>query len=279
MQENELTNQTAQSEKAELFRKLHLNDGPFVMPNAWDIGSARILTGLGFESIATTSAGMAYALGKPDGTVSREATLGHCRDIVSATPLPVSADLGNGFGDAPEKIYQIILAAAGTGLAGCSIEDFTGNMDAPNFEESLAVERIEAASEACKSLPFDFVLTARHEVWDEAPDLDDIINRLHAFEAAGADVLFAPGLEDFDSIRTVVSAVTKPFSVMMMEPGLPYGVNELSEIGVKRISVGSAFAQLAYGSLIGAAQEIANRGSFQFIRKTIDYKELETFFT
>ncbi len=274
-----MTNQTTQSERTELFRKLHLKDDPFVMPNAWDIGSARILTGLGFKAIATTSAGMAYALGKPDGTVSREVTLGHCRDIVAATPLPVSADLGNGFGDTPEQVYETIIAAAETGLAGCSIEDFTGNSDAPNFEESLAVERIKAASEACKSLAVDFVLTARHEVWDESPDLDDIINRLQAFEAAGADVLFAPGLEGFDSIRAVVSAVSKPFSVMMMEPGLPYGVNELSEIGVKRISVGSAFAQLAYGSLIGAAQEIANRGSFQFIRKTIDYKELETFFT
>ena len=274
-----MTNQTTQSERTELFRKLHLKDGLFVMPNAWDIGSARILTGLGFKAIATTSAGMAYALGKRDGAVSREVTLGHCRDIVAVTPLPVSADLGNGFGDTPEQVYETIIAAAETGLAGCSIEDFTGNSDAPNFEESLAVERIKAASEASKSLAVDFVLTARHEVWDEAPDLDGIINRLQAFEAAGADVLFAPGLEDFDSIRAVVSAVSKPFSVMMMEPGLPYGVNELSEIGVKRISVGSAFAQLAYGSLIGAAQEIANQGSFQFIRKTIDYKELETFFT
>jgi 2-methylisocitrate lyase-like PEP mutase family enzyme len=278
MQENDLTNQTAQSEKAELFHKLHLKDGPFVMPNAWDIGSARILTALGFEAIATTSAGMAYALGKSDGTVSREATLGHCRDIAASTPLPVSADLGNGFGDSPEEIYQIILAAAETGLAGCSIEDFTGNMDAPNFEEPLAVERVKAASEACKSLPFDFVLTARHEVWDEVPNLDGVIRRLQAFEAAGADVLFAPGLEDFDSIRVVVSAVSKPFSVMMMEPGLPYGVDKLSGIGVKRISVGSAFAQLAYGSLIAAAQEIANQGSFQFIKKAIDHKELETFF-
>ena len=279
LRENEMINQTTQSEKAQLFHKLHLQDDLFVMPNAWDIGSARILTGLGFKALATTSAGMAYALGKRDGAVSREVTLSHCRDIVTATPLPVSADLGNGFGDTPEQVYEIIIAAAETGLAGFSIEDFTGNPDAPNFEKSLAVERIKAASEACKSLPVDLVLTARHEVWDEAPDLDDIINRLQAFEIAGADVLFAPGLEDFDSIRAVVSAVSKPFSVMMMEPGLPYGVNELSEIGVKRISVGPAFAQLAYGSLIAAAQEIANQGSFQFTGKTIDYKELETFFT
>jgi 2-methylisocitrate lyase-like PEP mutase family enzyme len=167
--------------------------------------NSRILRALGFEAIAMSSAGMAYALGKPNGAVSREATLGHCRDVAASTPPPVSADLGNGFGDTPEEIYQIILAAAETGLAGCSIEDF-------------------------------------------------------------------------DSIRVIVSAVSKPFSVMMMEPGLPYGVNELSEIGVKHISVGSAFAQLAYGSLIGAAQEIAQQGSFQFIKKAIDYKELETFF-
>ena len=161
-----MINQTTQSEKADLFRELHLQDGPFIMPNPWDIGSARILSGLGFKALATTSAGMAYSRGKPDQTVSREEVLRHCRDIVAATPLPVSADLGNGFGDSPEQVYETIIAAAKTGLAGCSIEDYTGNPDAPNIEKSLAVERIRAASEAYKSLAVNFVLTARCEVWE-----------------------------------------------------------------------------------------------------------------
>ncbi len=274
-----MTNQITQSEKADSFHKLHLQDGLFVMPNAWDIGSARILARLEFKALATTSAGMAYGLGKPDGAVSREEVLRHCRDIVAATPLPVSADLQKGFGDTPEQVFETIIDAAKTGLAGCSIEDYTGDPDSPKFEKSLAVERIKAASEACKSLPVDFVLTARCEVWDETPDLDEIIGRLEAFDKAGADVLFAPGLDDFDSIRAVVSSVSKPFSVMMMDPGLPYGVKELSGIGVKRVSVGSAFAQLAYGSLIAAAQEIANQGSFDFIKRAIDHEELETYFT
>ena len=273
-----MTNQITQAEKASSFRQLHLQDGIFVIANAWDIGSARILTRLDYRALATTSAGMAFGLGKPDGAVSREEVLNHCRDIVSATSLPVSADLQKGFGDTPEQVYETIIDAAETGLAGCSIEDYTGNPDSPKFQKSLAVERIKAASEACNSLPTDFVLTARCEVWDEAPDLDEIIGRLVAFVEAGADVLFAPGLSDFDSIRAVVSSVGKPFSVMMMDPGLPYGMKELSRIGVKRVSVGPAFAQLAYGSVIAAAREIADQGSFEFLNRAIDYKELETYF-
>ena len=274
-----MKNPVTQAEKAKSFRQLHLQDGIFVLANAWDIGSARILTRLDFKALATTSAGMAYGLGKPDGAVSREEVLNHCRNIVSATSLPVSADLQKGFGDTPEQVYETIIDAAETGLAGCSIEDYTGNPDSPKFEKSLAVERIRAASEACNNLPTDFVLTARCEVWDEVPDLDDIIGRLGAFEEAGADVLFAPGLSDFDSIRAIVSSVGKPFSVMMMDPGLPYGMKELSSIGVKRVSVGSAFAQLAYGSVITAAREIADQGSFEFVNRAIDYEELETYFS
>ena len=162
---------------------------------------------------------------------------------------------------------------------GCSIEDYTGNLDAPTIEKSLAVERIRAASEACKSLAVNFVLTARCEVWPKASDLNEVIGRLQAFEAAGADVLYAPGLDDFDSIRAVVSAVDKPVNVLMLERELPYGVEELSEIGVKRISVGAAFAQLAYGSMIASAQEIANQGNFRYTREMISYDEIETFFT
>ncbi len=261
------------------FRALHEENSAFVIPNPWDVGSARVLAGMGFKALATTSGGMAYALGKPDGAVLREEALAHCRAIVDATPLPVSADLEKGFGDTPEQMFEIIAAAAETGLAGGSIEDYTGKPDAPIYDESLAVERIKAASEARDSLPTDFVLTARCEslVWTKS-GLDAVIRRLQAFEAAGADILFAPGLDDLDSIRAVVSAVGKPVNVVMSTPGLPFGVEELSEIGVKRISVGSALAQLAYGSAIAAAREIAQQGSFGFTKDVIDYQELEAFF-
>lgn len=261
------------------FRALHEQDHAFVIPNPWDIGSARILAGLGFDALATTSGGMAYALGKRDGKISRSEALEHCRDIVAATPLPVSADLENGFGDTPEQMFDIITAAAETGLAGCSIEDYSGDPTSPIYDQSMAVERISAASEACKNLSTDFVLTARCEslVWTDT-DLDKVVTRLQAFEAAGADVLFAPGLDDFESIRTVVSSVSKPVNVIMSTPGLPFGIEELSEIGVKRISVGSAFAQCAYGSLVTAAKEISQHGSFKFTSDAIDYEELEAFF-
>jgi len=263
----------------QVFRSLHEENGAFVIPNPWDIGSARILAGMGFKALATTSGGMAYALGKPDGGVSREQTLNHCKDIVSATPLPVSADLEKGFGDTPESVFQTITAAAEIGLAGCSIEDYTGSPEAPIFEMSLAVERIEAASEACRGLPQDFVLTARCEklVWGET-SLDDVIERLLAFEAAGADVLFAPGLDKLSAVEKVCSAISKPVNIIMSTPGLAYGVEDLIRAGAKRISVGSSLAQLAYGSLVTAAREMGENGSFNFTKKAIDYTELEAFF-
>lgn len=273
-----MTTQITQSEKVDSFRKLHFQDDVFVMPNAWDIGSARILERLGFKALATTSSGMAFGLGKVDGTVSPEETFRHCGDIVSATPLPVSADLREGFGDSPEEVYKTIIGAAETGVVGGSIEDWTNVPGAPKYEESLAVERVKAASEACKSLSVDLVLTARCEVLDEKPDLDEIIGRLNAFDEAGADVLYAPGLEDLDSIRTVISEISKPFNVLMMDTELTYGVKELAGIGVKRISVGSVFAQIAYGSMIAAAQEIVNRRSFGFIQEAMGYEELEAYF-
>lgn len=261
------------------FRALHEQSGAFVIPNPWDVGSARILGGMGFKALATTSGGMAYALGKPDGHVSREEALRHCSDIVAATPLPVSADLENGFGDTPESVFQTITDAGAIGLAGGSIEDYTGRPDAPIFDLTLATERIVAACEACRNLSEDFVLTARCEtlVWG-GTDIDEVIKRLQAFENAGADVLFAPGLDDFDAIREVCSAVSKPVNVIMSTPGLPFGVSDLAEVGVKRISIGSAFAQVAYGSLIAAAREIAKSGSFEFTKDAIDYVELEAFF-
>ena len=261
------------------FRALHEEAGAFVIPNPWDIGSARILERLGFKALATTSAGMAFSLGLTDGTVSPEAVLDHCRMLTAATPLPVSADLEKGFGDDPQSVFETIEAAAAAGLAGCSIEDHTGRRRSPIFDKALAVERIEAAVAACKVLEEDFVLTARCEnlLWGRN-DLDDVIDRLQAYEAAGADVLYAPALPDLDAIRTVCSALSKPVNIVMDTADATYRIDELAEAGVKRISVGSAFAQLAYGSLVTAAREISRNGSFDFTRNAMDYFELDAIF-
>jgi 2-methylisocitrate lyase-like PEP mutase family enzyme len=265
--------------KASEFRKLHDAPGAFIIPNPWDIGSARILASMGFKALATTSAGMAFSLGMQEGSVSKEMALAHCRMIADATPLPVSGDLEKGFGDSPEEVAQTIREAAETGLAGGSIEDHTGRPDDPIFEFNLAVERIQAAAEACRALPVDFVLTARAEnfLWDR-PDLDDTIKRLQAFEKAGADVLFAPGLRDVESIRTVCSSVSKPVNVIMGLPGTTFGLAELSDAGAKRISVGSALARLAYGSLIEAAQEMRGEGTFGFSQRAIGFGALDGMF-
>lgn len=263
----------------DIFRKLHELPGAFVMPNPWDVGSARVLAGLGFRALATTSAGMAFALGLPDGAVSRETTLKHCRELVSATSLPVSADLEKGFGDTPESVFETIKAAAATGLAGCSIEDHTGNKDAPIYDASLASDRIQAAKQACDELSEDFVLTARCEnlLWG-MPELDDVINRLQSYEKVGADVLYAPGLHDLATIREVCSATTKPINVVMGMQGAKFGVDELKAVGVKRISVGPAFARIAYGGLVEAAKEIIQKGTFQFSDDAIGFADLEAYF-
>lgn len=262
------------------FRALHGRPAAFVIPNPWDVGSARILAALGFEALATTSAGLAFSLGLAEGGVSREDTLAHCRSIVSATPLPVSADLEKGFGDAPEAVAETVRAAAATGLAGCSIEDHTGRRDNPIFDFGLAVERIAAAAEAARALPHDFVLTARCEnlLWGR-PGLDDVLKRLEAYEKAGADVLYAPGLKDLDAIRAVCRAVSRPVNVVMGLPGATFTVGELEEAGVKRISVGSALARLAYGAFVEAAREMRSKGTFRFSDKAMGFAELEGFFT
>lgn len=262
------------------FRQLHERPGAFIIPNPWDVGSARILAALGFPALATTSAGMAFSLGVAEGTVGRDATLHHYRSIVAATPLPVSADLEKGFGDSPASAAETIRSAADLGLAGCSLEDHTGRPHAPIYDFALAVERIAAAAEARRALPRDFVLTARCEnfLWSR-PDLDDTIRRLQAFEAAGADVLYAPGLRDLATIRTVCAAVTKPVNVVMGLPGTTFGVAELADAGVKRISVGSALARLAYGMLADAAREMRAHGTFRFADQAMGFAELEGFFT
>jgi len=267
------------NELGQVFRALHQQSGAFVMPNPWDIGSARILARMGFKALATTSAGMAHSLGLPDGRVPRETVLAHCRDIAAATPLPVSADLEKGFGDDPEAVAGTIAAAAAVGLAGGSIEDHTGRPDAPIFDMNLAVERIAAASEACRQLRADFVLTARCEnlLWGR-PKLDEVIARLQAYEAAGADVLYAPGLGDMAAVREVCSAVSKPVNVVMESSATPFNANELSEAGVKRISLGASLALLAYGSLIDAARSMAEDGEFGFLDNVKQFAELDAVF-
>ncbi len=268
-----------QLELATKFRALHERDGAFIIPNPWDVGTARILASLGFAALATTSAGMAFALGLKDGAVSQDLILKHCRDIVGATELPVSADLEMGFGPTPDDVATTIRDAAATGLAGCSIEDYTEQADDPVFEFDLAVDRINAAVEAKRSLPHDFVLTARCENFLRGrPDLEDTIRRLQAFDSAGADVVYAPGLRDLDTIRTVCESVTKPVNVLMGMPGATYGVAELAAAGVKRISVGSALSRAALGAFVRAAREMKENGTFAFSSDAIGFAEIEGYF-
>ncbi len=268
-----------QQQRNARFRALHERPGAFIIPNPWDVGTARVLASLGFEALATTSAGLAHSLGVRDGMVSREEALTHCRVIVEASDLPVSADLEKGFGDTPEDVADTIRDAAATGLADCSIEDHTNRRDAPIFEFNLAVERIQAASAAKRELPHDFVLTARCEnfLWGR-PDLDDTIKRLQAFENVGADVLYAPGLHDLDTIRTVCASVTKPVNVVMGMPGTTFGVSELADVGVKRVSVGSALSRAAFGTFVRAAKEMKEYGTFTFASDAIGFSELEDYF-
>lgn len=240
-----------QRDKAERFRAPHARAGAFVIPNPWDAGSARILAALGFEALATTSAGLAFSLGRRDGeaALSRADILANARAIVDATPLPVSADLEDGFGARPGDCAETIRQAAGAGLVGGSIEDTTADRRRPIHDAALAVERVAAAVEAARALPTPFLLTARAENFlHGVPDLDDTIRRLQAFEAAGADVLYAPGLPDLEAIRTVCSAVGRPVNVVMGLSGPRYSVAELAAAGVKRISVGGALARAALGA-------------------------------
>jgi 2-methylisocitrate lyase-like PEP mutase family enzyme len=270
----------SQSDKARTFRALHERPGAFVIPNPWDVGSARILAGLGFEALATTSAGLAFTLGRRDGegAVSRDEALAHARVIVGATPLPVSADLENGFGDAPEAAAETIRLAAKTGLVGASIEDATGDPERPIYDAMLAAERIAAAVEAARALPFPFTLTARAENFLHGrPDLDDTIRRLQAFEAAGADVLYAPGLRDLAMIRTVCAAVGKPVNVIMGLAGSPLSVDDLAAAGVRRISLGSALARATLGAFLRAAREVKEHGTFRFADAAASFADLDPF--
>lgn len=263
-----------QQQKFAAFKALHDGDGAFVMPNPWDAGSARLLSAMGFAALATTSAGYAFSAGKRDSfaSLSRDEILTNARAIVAATDLPVSADLEDGFGAAPEACAATIRAAVDTGLVGGSIEDATGNPDAPIHDIGLATERIAAAVEAARAQPF--LLTARAEnfLWGR-PDLDDTIARLQAFERAGADVLYAPGLPDLEAIRQVCAAVNKPVNVVMGLQGIAYTVDQLSEAGVRRISVGGSFARAALGALRRAADEVLNQGTFTYAGEAMPNSE------
>lgn len=254
-----------QQQKFTRLKALHETDGAFVIPNPWDAGSARLLASLGFEALATTSAGFAFSRGKRDSFagLAREEVLGNAAEIVAATELPVSADLEDGFGTAPETCAETIRMACETGLVGGSIEDATGDADAPIHAFSLAVERVQAAAEAARDLPFVLTARAENHLWGR-PDLDDTIRRLQAFSQAGADVLYAPGLPDIEAIRTVCDAVDKPVNVVMGLRGKSYSVAELAAAGVKRISVGGSFARAALGALMRAAEEVKSSGTFTY---------------
>jgi len=264
-----------QNEKAARFRALHDGPGAFVIPNPWDAGSARVLAGLGFQALATSSAASACALGRRDGGLSRDEALAHARLIVDATDLPVSADLEKGFGNPPEVVAETILLAAEAGLVGCTIEDSTGNQDRPLYDLSLAVERIAAAAPAVRKLPFPFMLTARaHNLLYPDASLDDMIGRLQAYETAGADVLFAPGLPDLAAVRAVCAALSKPFNFMAGIKGRSFSVGELAAAGVRRISLATSLYRAAMTGFLDAAREIKDTGQFGFLDRCVTTPEL-----
>src|SRR5689334_10045687 len=265
----------SQKEKAFRFRKLHEGPGVFVIPNPWDVGSARILAGLGFQALATSSAASAAAVGRADHALTRDESLAHARLIVGATDLPVSADLGKGFGDAPEVVAETIRLAAEAGLVGCTIEDATGNPDSPLYDDQLAVERIAAAAQAARALQFPFALTARaHNLLYAAPSLDETITRLQAFEKAGADVLFAPALPDLAAVRAVCVAVTKPVNFMVGIKGKSFSVRELAAAGVRRISLATSLYRAAMTGFLDAAREVKDKGQFDFLDRSVTTPEL-----
>lgn len=272
-----------QAEKAARFLALHQRPEPFVVGNPWDAGTARILTGLGFAALSTTSAGLAFTLGRTDGTasVSRAEALANAKVIADATPLPVAADLENGYGHRPEDAAETIrLAAEMAGLVGGSIEDATGDPARPIYEFNHAVERVAAAAAAAHALSFPFLFVARAENYLHGrPDLDDTIRRLQAFEAAGAEVLYAPGITRPEDIRTVCASVRKPVNVLMGMKGAPrLSLKELGALGVRRVSIGSGFARAAMTAFLGAAREVRDQGTFTFTEDAMYMSEIAALF-
>jgi 2-methylisocitrate lyase-like PEP mutase family enzyme len=268
-----------QEEKGGVFRRLHERDSAFIIPNPWDVGTARLLAHLGFEALATTSAGYAFSVGQRDNTISRDEMMTHVRAIAAATDLPVSADLENGFGDHPDTVAETIRLAAAAGLAGGSIEDSTTRPDEPIYEFELAVERIRGAVEVVRSLDFPFTLTARAENYLVGRrDLKDTIKRLQAYQEAGAEVLYAPGLVSREDIAAVVSSVDRPVNVVMGLQGVRLSLAELSEIGVRRVSVGSALSRAALGAFLRAAREMREHGTFDFSDEAVSYRDISAVF-
>ena len=267
----------SQIEKAEAFRALHARPGAFIIPNPWDAGTAKLLAATGFEALATTSLGLANTLGS--ATVSLDAIIENCRMIAQATDLPVNADLENCGADDPKTAAKAIARAAEAGVVGGSIEDSTGDRRHPIYDFSLAVERVHAAVEAARALPFPFTLTARAEnLLHGRNDLDDTNKRLQAFEAAGADVLYSPGVHDIDTIRTVVSSIGKPFNLVMGFADPTLTVDQLSAAGVKRISVGGAMARVALAAFLKCAREMKDHGAFTYVREMAPIKEVREAF-
>ncbi|MGA2390072.1 MAG: isocitrate lyase/phosphoenolpyruvate mutase family protein [Candidatus Sulfotelmatobacter sp.] len=269
----------SQAEKARTFRTLHERGGAFIIPNPWDVGTARLLAHLGFEALATTSMGYAFSLGRLDNSLNREETLTNASAIASATPLPVSADLENGFGDAPEVVAETISLAAQAGVVGGSIEDATGRAEQPIYEIEEAIDRVRAAVAAARYLSFPFTLTARAENYLHGrPDLKDTIKRLQAYQEAGADVLYAPGLATKEDIAAVVSSVDRPVNVLMGLQGVRLSLDELSAIGVKRVSVGSTLCRTALAAFLSAAKEMREHGTFTFAAEAASPKEISAIF-
>jgi 2-methylisocitrate lyase-like PEP mutase family enzyme len=266
--------------RAEAFKALHQQPGLFVVPNPWDAGSARILETLGFKALATTSGGLAFMLGRPDGAVTREESLENVRAIMEATSLPVTADFENGYGDDPQDCFETIANAAKLGISGGSIEDATGKPGDPIYPFELSVERVKAAVQAARNAPQPFTLTARSENFIKGrPDLKDTIRRLEAFADAGADVLFAPGLKTREEIQSVVKAVApRPVNVIMAIAGANLSLSELEDLGVRRVSVGSALSRAALGAFFRAAEEILQTGTFNFANEAKPYVELNGLF-
>ncbi len=268
------------AEKADRFAALHERDDVFVIPNPWDAASARVLTHLGFEALATTSSGFAMHAGEADGAkaVDRDAVLANCREICDATPLPVNGDLENGYADAPEEAATTIALAAEAGMVGCSIEDWSCDAEQGIYDFDLAVERVQAAAEAARALPIRFTLTARAEnLIRNVKDLDDTIRRLQAYEAAGADVLYAPGIADLDMLRTVLAEISKPFNLLISSGNAQLTVADARAAGARRISVGGALARAAATGFLNAAREIAEQGTFTYGESLLGGKALDPY--
>ena len=269
-----------QAQKAIAFRALHARGHAFIIPNPWDVGTASLLKQLGFEALATTSAGYAFSAGKRDNTIGRDEMLAHVAEIASATDLPVSADLENGFGDSPTTVAETVRLAAAAGLAGCSIEDMSRQPGHAIYDIDHAIERLRAAAEVARSLPFPFTLTARAENYLVGkPDLRDTITRLQAYQSAGADVLYAPGLTSKDDIASVVRSLDRPVNVVMGLQGVQLSLAELSALGVKRVSVGSALSRVAFGAFLRAAKEMKEHGTFTFAADAVSFRDISAMFT